>query len=98
RPVRIGLWVVVPRGYRPAGAGDLDVLIPLLATNRSPVDLQVNVIVSDLHVRDVSRVPDFHRGSINRHHLLQLSRAGGDDAILQLQSLRSHGKNRTSIG
>src|SRR5579859_3929006 len=96
--MRVGLRLIARQGnLRPAVARDRYVLIPLLAVNRATVDIEVNMVVFNLHERDVRRIARFHSGSPDGQCRLQIVSAGTGHAVLQLDSLRPHRKRGPRI-
>ena len=90
--MRIGLRVFPRSGWHRSApsAGDLDVLIPLLAMNRAAVDFEMNVILFNLDERNVRRIARLDGGSPKAESLLHLFAIGRDHALLQLKTLGSH--------
>ena len=78
-------------------ARDLNVLIPLLAMNGAAVEVEMNVVVLDLDIRDVSRIARPHRRSPDGESLLQLRPMGSGDAVFELDSFCAHGKESAGI-
>src|SRR5579864_3678618 len=78
-------------------ARHLDVLKPLLAMNRAAIEIEMNVVVLDLYVRDMRGIARLDRRSPDRNRLLQFLATGRGDPIFQLQSLRAHWKSGSSI-
>src|SRR5437879_5085728 len=98
--MRILLRTVVAsssRRYTPSCARDSNVLVPLLAADGTAIDLEVNMIILDLHKRDMSGIARFHRWSPQRHCRLQFRGVGCNYPIFQFQSLGPHGKCRAGV-
>ena len=83
RTVRIGLRLVPSRRNRVVvSPGNLQVLVPLLAVYGAAIDLETNVIVLDLHQRDVRRVARLYRRTPEGERLAQFFAVGRDHVSL----------------
>src|SRR5580765_5424802 len=64
--------------------------VPFLAMNRPTVDVEMDMVVLDLDVREVSRIARFHCRTPDSESLLQCGTARGGNAIPQLDPRCSH--------
>src|SRR5207302_3811474 len=96
--VRILLRLIRRQGNRSSiRARYLDMLVPFLTMNRAAVEIEMDVVVLDLHIRDVRRITRPHRRSPEGEGLLQLRSMRSSDAILEFESFCTHGKEGTRV-
>lgn len=93
----IGLRHRLRLRYWSVGAINLYVLVPLLPQYWSAVNLEANVVVLDLHKRNVRRITRLYRWAPKVQRLLQFDTIRGDYSIFQRQTLRPHGEDRPRV-
>ena len=96
--VRIGRRLIAGQGnLLPIRPLDLDTVVPLLAMNRTAVDIEMNVVVLDLHIREVGRIARPYRWPPEGESLLQLGTVGRRHAVSQLDPFGAHGKEGSRV-
>ena len=86
--MRILRGLIVGESNRgPVGPVNSNVLVPLLATNRAAVEVEMNVVVFDADVGNVGRIAGLDRRVHRAIKLLQIRTIGRGHAVFQLESL-----------